>query len=53
MDFDDLESIDGDMAGDICREIGSPMPVAEIEANDDNELGDLLNKVMDIDYLSQ
>jgi len=53
MDFDDLESIDGDMAGDICREIGAPMPVAEIEANDDNELGDLLNKVMDIDYLSQ
>jgi hypothetical protein len=53
MDFDDLESIDGDMASDICREIGAPMPVAEIEADDDDQLGDLLNKVMDIDYLSQ
>jgi|TARA_B110000093_G_scaffold181800_1_gene226719 hypothetical protein len=53
MDFDDLESIDGDMELVLCREVKQSNPIAEIEIEDDNEFEDLLDNLIDFEDLSQ
>lgn len=53
LDFDDLESIDGDMEVVLCREVRQSNPIAEIEIEDDNEFEDLLNNIIDFENLSQ